>query len=65
MTAAHRTLPFGTVVTVTNLANGRSVNVTINDRGPYIDGRIIDLNDTAFQQIASFDSGVIDVRITW
>ena len=65
MTAAHRTLPFGTVVTVTNLANGRSVNVTINDRGPYIDGRIIDLNDSAFEQIASFDSGVIDVRITW
>lgn len=65
LTAAHRTLPFGTVVTVTNLANGRSVNVTINDRGPYIDGRIIDLNDTAFERIASFDSGVIDVRITW
>ena len=65
MTAAHRTLPFGTVVTVTNLANGQSVNVTINDRGPYIDGRIIDLNDTAFERIASYDSGVIDVRITW
>ena len=65
LTAAHRTLPFGTVVRVTNLANGKSVNVTINDRGPYIDGRIIDLNEQAFTQIASIDSGVIDVRITW
>jgi uncharacterized protein YabE (DUF348 family) len=65
MTAAHRTLPFGTVVTVTNLANGESVNVTINDRGPYIEGRIIDLNAMAFDQIASRSTGVIDVRITW
>jgi uncharacterized protein YabE (DUF348 family) len=65
MTAAHRTLPFGTVVTVTNLATGQSVNVTINDRGPYIAGRIIDLNEQAFEAIASKSSGVIDVRITW
>lgn len=65
MTAAHRTLPFGTVVTVTNVANGQSVQVTINDRGPYIDGRIIDLNEPAFKEIASIDSGVIDVRISW
>jgi rare lipoprotein A len=65
MTAAHRTLPFGTVVTVTNLANGQSVRVTINDRGPFIGGRIIDLNDEAFRQIASLGSGVIRVRITW
>jgi 3D (Asp-Asp-Asp) domain-containing protein len=65
MTAAHRTLPFGTVVTVTNKANGQSVNVTINDRGPYIEGRIIDLNEQAFTEIAAKSSGVIDVRITW
>ena len=65
MTAAHRTLPLGTVVTVTNLANGASVNVTINDRGPFIAGRIIDLNEMAFAQIASKSTGVIDVRITW
>ena len=65
MTAAHRTLPFGTVVTVTNRANGKSIRVTINDRGPYIDGRIIDLNEPAFTQIASKSTGVIDVRITW
>ena len=65
MTAAHRTLPFGTVVTVTNLANGKTVQVTINDRGPYIDGRVIDLNDTAFGEIADYDTGVIRVRIEW
>jgi resuscitation-promoting factor RpfB len=65
MTAAHRTLPFGTVVTVTNRANGKSVQVTINDRGPFIDGRIIDLNTTAWDHIAARSTGVIDVRISW
>ena len=50
---------------VTNTANGKSVTVTINDRGPYIDGRIIDLNEQAFTQIASKRTGVINVRITW
>jgi uncharacterized protein YabE (DUF348 family) len=64
-TAAHRTLPKGTVVTVTNLDNGLSVDVTINDRGPYIDGRVIDLNKVAFEEIASTSQGVIDVRISW
>ncbi len=44
MTAAHKTLPFGTKVKVVNLANGRSVNVTINDRGPFAPGRIIDVS---------------------
>ena len=65
LTAAHRTLPFGTVVTVTNRANGKSVQVTINDRGPYIDGRIIDLNTPAFERIAAKSTGVINVRISW
>ena len=65
MTAAHRTLPFGTVVTVTNLANGKSVQVTITDRGPYIDGRVIDLNEPAFAEIANLSAGVVDVRVTW
>jgi resuscitation-promoting factor RpfB len=65
MTAAHRTLPFGTVVTVTNRANGKSVQVTINDRGPFIDGRIIDLNTTAWDHIAARSTGVINVRISW
>ena len=65
MVAAHRTLPFGTQVKVTNLANGRSVVVVINDRGPYVGGRIIDLSDDAFAQLASLGSGTINVRIAW
>lgn len=65
LTAAHRTLPFGTVVRVENLANGRWVNVVIRDRGPWGDGRIIDLSDDAFRRIASLDTGVIRVRIRW
>jgi hypothetical protein len=65
LTAAHRTLPFGTVVTVTNRANGKQVQVRINDRGPFVEGRIIDLSRAAFESIAAADRGVIDVRITW
>ena len=65
MVAAHKTLPFGTHVTVTNLANGKKVTVVINDRGPYGDGRIIDLSDDAFAQLAPLGAGVISVRITW
>jgi len=65
LTAAHRTLPFGTVVRVVNLANGKEVNVTISDRGPYKDGRIIDLSDEAFRRIGSLSTGVIRVRIYW
>lgn len=65
MTAAHRTLPFGTIVTVTNLDNGRRVRVRINDRGPFVEGRIIDLNRPAFGEIASTRQGVLRVRIEW
>ncbi|HWB72627.1 MAG TPA: ubiquitin-like domain-containing protein [Egibacteraceae bacterium] len=65
LTAAHRTLPFGTLVTVTNLADGRSVRVRINDRGPFVPGRVIDLNEPAFARIASLSTGVVRVRITW
>lgn len=65
LTAAHRTLPKGTMVTVTNLANGKTVRVRINDRGPFIDGRIIDLNRPAFAALAAPSEGVIDVRISW
>lgn len=64
LTAAHPTLPFGTRVTVTNLANGRSVTVIINDRGPY-GGRIIDLSRDAFALLAPLPSGVCRVRLTW
>lgn len=63
--AAHKTLPFGTVVKVTNLDNGRTVDVTIRDRGPYIDGRIIDLSDTAFSQLSPISRGVVNVKIEW
>jgi uncharacterized protein YabE (DUF348 family) len=65
LTAAHRTLPFGTIVTVTNLDNGQSVQVRINDRGPFIEGRIIDLNRPAFKRIAATSTGVLRVRISW
>jgi resuscitation-promoting factor RpfB len=65
LTAAHRTLPFGTVVRVTNLENGRTVTVTIRDRGPMGEGRIIDLSDEAFSRIAGLSDGVVRVRIRW
>lgn len=65
LTAAHKTLPFGTVVRVENLDNGKWVNVVIRDRGPYVDGRIIDLSDEAFKRIASLSSGVFNARIRW
>jgi len=62
-TAAHKKLPFGTIVNVTNLSNGRSVVVKINDRGPFVRGRIIDLSRSAFSAIADTRLGVINVRI--
>ncbi len=62
-TAAHRTLPFGTQVRVTNMHNGRSVVVRINDRGPYIQGRIIDLSTAAARVLGLMESGVAPVRI--
>lgn len=62
LTAAHRTLPFNTVVRVTNLENGKSVDVRINDRGPYITGRVIDLSRSAFETIAHPGEGVIYVQ---
>ena len=63
MTAAHRSLPFGTEVAVKNLASGKSVRVRINDRGPFVRGRIIDLTRAAFSRIASLDKGVVKVEI--
>ena len=59
MTAAHKTLPFGSVVRVTNKANGKSVTVRINDRGPYIKGRVLDLSRGAFLKIAPQKQGVL------
>jgi len=63
MTAAHKTLPKGTKVKVTNTATGASVIVTIADRGPYVAGRVIDLSRDAFAAIGSIGSGVINVRV--
>lgn len=64
MTAAHKSLPFGTKVRVTNKHNGRSVVVKINDRGPYIKGRIIDLSKAAAHKIGMQNAGVVPVTVT-
>jgi rare lipoprotein A len=63
MTAAHRSLPFGTKVQVTNLDNGRSVVVRINDRGPFIRGRVIDLSAAAARLLGVMQSGVAPVKL--
>jgi rare lipoprotein A len=63
MTAAHPTLPFNTVVRVVNLSNDRSVQVRIIDRGPYVDGRIIDVSRAAARSLGLLDSGMDRVRI--
>lgn len=62
-TAAHKKLPFGTMVKVTNIKNGKSVVVRINDRGPFVKGRIIDLSRSAFSSIGDIDSGILSVKI--
>ncbi len=62
-TAAHRSLPLGTKVRVVNLENGKDVIVDINDRGPYIDGRTIDLSYAAAKAIGMTDSGISEVKI--
>jgi rare lipoprotein A len=61
LTAAHKTLPFNSLVRVTNPANGKSVTVRINDRGPYVDGRCLDLSRAAFAAIANLSQGVLNV----
>ena len=63
MSAAHKTLPFGTKVIVTNINNGKRVTVKINDRGPFVKGRIIDLSRAAFSKIESVDKGLVKVKI--
>jgi rare lipoprotein A len=62
-TAAHRTLPFGTRLLVTSTESGRSVIVRVNDRGPFVEGRIIDLSRAAFSEIADTERGVVPVTI--
>lgn len=63
MTAAHKTLPMGTKVKVTNLRNGKSVVVRINDRGPYIKGRIIDVTKGAAAKLDFIKAGVVPVKV--
>jgi rare lipoprotein A len=65
LTAAHKTLPFGTEVRVTNLQNKKSVLVRINDRGPFVRGRIIDLSRAAAQEIDMIRAGIVPVRIEY
>ncbi len=64
LSAAHKSLKFGTVVRVTNTTNNKSVDVRINDRGPYVDGRIIDLTPKAAAQIDMLKSGIAPVQLT-
>jgi len=63
LTAAHKTLPLGTIAKVTNLDNNKSVIVRINDRGPYIEGREIDLSKGSFSKIGNIEEGLINVAI--
>lgn len=65
MTAAHQTLPFGTKVKVTNLDNGRTIKVRVNDRGPFVSGRIIDLSKKAARKLGMVQSGVANVKIKY
>ena len=64
LTAAHKTLPMNTVVKVDNLENGKNVIVRINDRGPFVDGRIIDLSNTAAYAIDMVKKGTARVKVT-
>ena len=64
-TCAHKALPKGTALKVTNLANGKVTSCVVNDRGPYVEGRILDLSREAFAEIAAISDGVIRVSIEW
>lgn len=61
-TAAHKTLPFGTKLRVTNKNNGKSVIVEINDRGPFVKSRVLDLSKAAFEEIGDIDQGVMNIE---
>lgn len=63
LTAAHPTLPFGTKVRVTNVSTGRAVTVRVNDRGPYVRGRIVDVSYSAAEALGMVDQGVANVRL--
>jgi rare lipoprotein A len=63
MTAAHPTLPFGTKLRVTDVSSGKSVTVRINDRGPYIQGRVVDVSYSAANALGMLDKGVTNVKL--
>jgi rare lipoprotein A len=63
LTAAHKSLPFGTLIRVTNLKNNLSVEVTVNDRGPYVEGRIVDLSKSAAEKLEFITIGLADVKV--
>lgn len=63
LTAAHPTLPFGTKLRVTNVATGRSVTVRVNDRGPYVPGRIVDVSYSAAQSLGMVGKGIANVKL--
>lgn len=65
LSAAHKTLPFGTRVTVVNISNGKSVKVRINDRGPFVPGRIIDLSHKAAAKLGMVNTGVANVEVKY
>src|SRR5205814_5279391 len=63
LTAAHRTLPFGTRVRVTNVATGQTVTVRVNDRGPFIPGRVVDVSHSAAEVLGMIDRGITKVKL--
>lgn len=63
MTAAHKTLPFGTKIRVTNLANNESVVLEVNDRGPFVEGRVLDVSKAAAEKLGFFNQGIADIKI--
>ena len=65
MTAAHKTLPLPSIVKVTNLENGKSIKVKINDRGPFVNNRIIDLSERASVNLGMKEKGVVKVKVEY
>lgn len=63
LTAAHRTLPFGTLVRVTNTVNGKNILLRVNDRGPWVEGRIIDVSYRAAQELGFLEEGLARLRV--
>ncbi|TYO62855.1 septal ring lytic transglycosylase RlpA family protein [Bradyrhizobium hipponense] len=63
LTAAHPTLPFGTRLRVTDVSSGRSVTVKVNDRGPYVRGRVVDVSPSAAEALGMVDRGIVNVRL--